>query len=364
MANIMDLVTKYNLKYKKSGGDSLYYVCPFCDDKSGHLNINPNKGTGGFFRCNKCGKCGGIIQFQSLMTGRSEEDVIENFNGDDVYEVSKVEKQRIEKIRNSLAIGGSLAEPERLDSVYRMMLKLLKLNSEHRLNLENRGLSSSAIINKQYKSVPDDDMMTKIPTKIIKSGLKLDGVPGFYKKDGRWTINNLYKGYFIPFKNYNNQITSLQIRLDDSEKRKYIAFSSIGLDSGSKTKIEPHLVGKISRNCIYLTEGALKADIACFLSYKIYRRFNSFLAIPGVSNISMLEEVLQHLKSLGVTKVYDAFDMDKEGNETVSLNNNVKNCVNKVKSLVEKQGLEWCTVRWSHEKGIDDYLLSKIKDKI
>lgn len=357
---IIDLASKYGLVFRRASGDSLYYVCPFCDDKSGHLNVAPNKGKEGYFRCNRCGEAGGSIKFEALLTGRTEEEVIEahrNKKYEQEYEGFKVPRNIKEICENLRGDGVISVSPEVLDAVYRCFLSLLTLNPEHREDLKRRGLSDAAIKAKGYKSLPDVSQATYIPRKLIKMGYKLEGVPGFYKDDGRWAINVYTTGYFVPFVNCDGLMTSLQIRLDEiSKKSRYIAFSSVGKPNGAKTSVDAHLVGGYKKR-IFLTEGALKADVACYLSYKVYRKKYSYLAIPGVNNNGCLSKCLKKLKDNGVTTIVDAFDMDKVGNETVKCNKRVSDAVAKIKKIVIAEGFKWIDGSWPREKGIDDYLL-------
>ena len=99
---------------------------------------------------------------------------------------------------------------------------------------------------------------------------------------------------------------------------------------------------------VYLTEGALKADIAACVSGI------PFVAVLGVNSLRHLLSTLSQFKNL--KKVFIAYDMDKFNNPDV-----MKAQDNLVKLLTEA-GYMVQIVNWDRNyKGIDDYLVGKKK---
>ena len=152
----------------------------------------------------------------------------------------------------------------------------------------------------------------------------------------------------------DRRIQGFQIRLDNPrEGNKYLWFSSKnkaqGLSSGSPAHITNPLESN-SNPVLYLTEGGLKADIACALSGK------SFIGVAGVNNQSDLPELFRKLKQLGVKRIVDCFDRDCEYNEQV------EKARRKLKSKVLKAGLIYTRMSWDNRfKGIDDYMAAHEK---
>ncbi|URZ01260.1 DUF3854 domain-containing protein [Clostridium felsineum] len=72
--------------------------------------------------------------------------------------------------------------------------------------------------------------------------------------------------------------------------------------------IHVHWNKEHSSEKIVITEGALKAKTACILSN------TTFIAVPGVTSINYLPEVLKLLKP---QKIYIAYDMDYKKSEAV-----------------------------------------------
>lgn len=126
------------------------------------------------------------------------------------------------------------------------------------------------------------------------------------------------------------------------------------LSSGSKEKGTGsgsyiHYVGEL-REVMYLTEGALKADVA----YELCDGRRSFLAVAGVNITSRLHQVFQYFKEQGVKQIAIAYDMDKVSNWRV------RKAINKVKVIAVEVGIDVKECNWdiSLGKGIDDLMLN------
>ena len=75
------------------------------------------------------------------------------------------------------------------------------------------------------------------------------------------------------------------------------------------------------------------------------------MAVPGVNAIAFLPEVI---RDLGITKVYEAFDMDKRSKPQV------KQALIGLRNSLDAIGVEWCSCSWNPQyKGLDDYFLAK-----
>ena len=169
------------------------------------------------------------------------------------------------------------------DHVYKEMLTFLKLKETHRRNLLLRGLTLK--------------------------GFRLDGVPGFFiNRDGDWEAAFYRKnnGYLCPVRDGKERIIGFQIRLDvPLKERKYLWFTSSGLEKGTSSGSPAGMFGKIKDGTVYVTEGILKAEIAWMCTG------NPYIGVPGVSNHKGLETVLRKLKEQGLKRVYECYDMDK-----------------------------------------------------
>ncbi|HVF49685.1 MAG TPA: hypothetical protein VNA19_06340, partial [Pyrinomonadaceae bacterium] len=124
------------------------------------------------------------------------------------------------------------ADAEQLHAVYSTLLSRLELAPTHGDDLLQRGLSDTAIAANLYASVPDKEAGAR-QARALARIYDLTGVPGFYRRNGRWQVNDCCKGYYIPYRNHLGRIMGLQIRLDDTSNGKYRWLSSKGFPDGT-----------------------------------------------------------------------------------------------------------------------------------
>ena len=238
-----------------------------------------------------------------------------------------------------------LTDIDSRSQTYTELLKKLSLASDHRDNLQNRGLTDQEIDRLGYKTTPLFGLAS-IAKQLTEEGLYLAGVPGFYKtKSGTWSFIHESRGILIPVRDEHSRIQGLQIRRDNVERRKYRWVSSVEKTDGCKAEGWVHLAGPLCTSQVILTEGPMKADVIHYLSGK------TVLAVPGVNTLSHLEKMLQILKENGVQKIMTAFDMD-------FLNNpHVQKGYSRLVRLLEDAGIPFGTYLWDPAyKGLDDYI--------
>ena len=134
-----------------------------------------------------------------------------------------------------------LADVDMRNATYRSLLNKLSLASDHRKNLLARGLSEQAINEKCYRTTPVFGWQT-IARKLQDEGLYLSGIPGFYKEDnGRWTFAEVKRGILIPVCDIQGRIQGLQVRRDNTERRKFRWISSSERQDGCRAEGWTHL---------------------------------------------------------------------------------------------------------------------------
>ena len=318
------------------GAREIKALCPFCGDKHYHLYLNTQKNQWNCFRCGARGNDVSLYARINCMTNKEAANELSNC-------ITGTEPKRIQPI-NSTPMK-SLMERH---NVYYDMLQMLPLNNTHFNDLIKRGLSMKNIQNFLYKSVPANEYERREIIKKLSAQHDLSGIPGFYRKYGEWKIYEPpYGGYFVPVCNKDGYIQGLQIRLDVDDDR-YRWFSTNEYPEGTGVSSWVHVVGDISSDTAYLTEGALKADVTSVLSGG-----SLLIAIAGVNAVNCLSDTLNHLN---VKKVYEMFDMDKQ------VNHRVKEALIKIKGILNECGIETKTCTWDPwYKGIDDYCLYKKK---
>ncbi len=347
--HIIDIIELLNLPYPKSGQISYYIACPCCDDnsKKKHLNVNLKRDV---FRCPRCGVSGGILDFYSLFTNVSRDKANKeirkrlnmNCNGNSEYHPKKIvqPKQRPQPQINEYPLN----DIETRHATYSAMLAMLSLAPDHRDNLLNRGLTDADIIRLGYKSTPIAGMST-IAKQLQSDGYYLAGVPGFYRtNEGNWTFIHEQRGILIPVRNKFGQIQGLQLRRDDTEKRKFRWISSGERPDGCRAEGWTHLAGEVTP-IIIITEGPMKADVINALTGL------TILAVPGVNSLTHLKTTLSELKADGLREVKTAFDMDYINNQ------HVQNGLRNLMALLDENGFKFGTYLWDPRyKGLDDYI--------
>lgn len=338
-----DVLDRVRLTILKQRGDELNVLCPWCDEthrKEGHMYINPVKNT---FICHKCGRQGNALQLYALLTNQNTKEAYKELTKDN-FSISEL-KNIYKPITTKEKV---IATDEQRDKVYREFLSILTLKDKHKQDLLRRGLSELAIKNNYYKSLDlSKDERIEVCKKLLEKGLNLKGISGFFKHKttGEWDFIS-YKGYAIPVKNLQGQIVGLQVRMEEGQDSKYRWFSSsIAGEYGTSAESRLHVAGIYSDE-IYITEGALKADVASYLLGQ------TFIGLAGVS--ANHKELLSVLKELKIQKIYIAFDMDLINKIEV------RNNLFKIANMLKQNNFNFKVLKWNEKyKGIDDYLLSR-----
>lgn len=362
-------------KYKSANGYDI--DCPFCGGKR-KFNVNSNKG---FARCAKCGdgkdasKGFNSVKLHAQLTGLNKndayKDLMKRWSGlpSDAQVVYKTpQKKAIQKTK--------IVMPSDLrNSFYETLIKKSYLKKDHLLNLINRGLNKTFIEKEGFISTRQEG--TKAFTNIIvkalpddtKRYLKEEGikytVPGFINlfKKNKQNMMKVSEGILVPVRNCLGEIEAFQVRHDvvEEDEPRYTWFSSSFTEEGSELNVKNiHHVGfdeyieKFNKlpGSVYLTEGALKADVASCLVHR------PFIALPGISNYSQLKEECEYLKRADCQNIYLCMDMDYREKKEVA------QATNKIISIIQEAGLTCYLCDWPSEyKGIDDYLLARAKGK-
>lgn len=344
--NILEVASALKLKHVGPGpGNEVIFRCPFCGDsekhpEKGHLSIN---GVSGQFRCHRCLEEGNAITLWAKYQGVDNKTAY---------------KQLKAKIKAGPPPVRKVHEQPPIDignrhSVYTQMLKLLRLEQTHKADLIRRGLSESEIATKGYKSIPQDPKLRwKITRQLTEKGFSLEGVPGFFTRNGRFGVFWDFvspEGYLIPVRNQSHQIQALQVRMDDMDEGKYKWFSSHGLPNGTTSGSPVHFTG--GEGVPWVTEGPLKADIA-----------STLMSAPfvGIAGVGAWKETTKMLSGIGSREVIVAFDLDQKNNE------NVQKALQMFTQNLEKSGFEPMNCTWAdfYGKGIDDVMLKLVREEV
>lgn len=348
---IAEVATLIPLTVRRSLDTHIYVDCPFCNNgKKGKMDINFLKDT---YRCNyNDNHHGGMLdlycRYYGVDTKRANREIREKLKRGDP-------PQTHIQIGNVQQESAELADLDVRHHTYERLYSKLMLAPGHRRNLHQRGLRDSDIERLGYKSTPAYGY-EKIAQDLIGEGCVVEGVPGFYmNRSEKWTLNfnPRCSGILFPNRTYVGEIQASQIRLDRPiGSTKHFWFSSSDKEHGASSGSPMHFVGNPDSKVIYMTEGAMKADIVNALSGKTVG------AVAGAGQTGKFEAFFTQLWSLGFRVVIEAYDMDRLANPQVE-----RGALTMLLTA-HKLGFETHRLRWNWTdatKGLDDRELHRIK---
>lgn len=362
--NIEYVAELLHLRIRRICPDGAYADCPICGDNRGKMKLNYEKNV---WRCNYCNNSGGMLKLyasvKNITMPEANREICETILNGDIWNNKFSDIPEI-KVTHEKVQSSSLADISVIHNTFKELLGMLRLSEQHREHLRSkRGLTDEEIDRLGYKSTPPFYMCKNLTNQLIGKGCIVEGVPGFYIKNGEWTVNfsSILSGILIPVHGVDGMIRGCQIRLDiplknddnsDKDGAKYVWLSSSGKTMGTSSGSPIHYVGRYNSKVVYLTEGTLKADIASILMNR------TFVAIAGINNTSQLELLFAYLAKHGTETVIIAADMDRFRNENVSRG------VSNISIMAKQHGLESRLLVWNpNYKGVDDWQLA-LKRKI
>jgi hypothetical protein len=236
-----------------------------------------------------------------------------------------------------------IATPRMRDAVYGAILHRLTLSPAHVANLLGRGLDEGTIVRSQYATCASPCLMSEVVADLAQR-LDLTGVPGLRRRADRWTVEADEGDLLVPVRNAGWQIAALIRRTNSAEKR-YRWLSDGKPSCGSPPHhAEPWNVE--FRRALYITEGALKADvIAAKLGFTTIG-LAGCASIPSGFSVTLREEYPT------VRSVFVAFDAD------VQTNPNVARGRDRLTRNLRTAGYYVHLVEWDVNggKGLDDVL--------
>lgn len=359
---IMDVAELLHLRIRRPYGKGFYADCPICGDRRGKMSLSTELDS---WRCNYCGEHGGMLSLYARVYNISNSEAYREIcealvSGDFESGAKEWTPARKEQELPAPPKQSELADARTIHQTYSMLLAMLTLSKSHREHLKTvRGLTDAQIDALGYKSTPPFYLCRKLTERLLEKGCTVQGVPGFYQKDGHWTVKFYTKiaGILIPARGIDGLIRGLQIRLDvpirdenddpDKAGAKYIWLSSSNKEMGASSGSPVHFVGDPMARTVFVTEGLLKADVAHYLMNR------TFAAIAGANNTAQLELLFRLLKENGMEAIVEAQDMDKYRNEQVDKG------ASKIYLLAKKCGLQFRRLTWNpNYKGIDDWQLA------
>ena len=364
---IMDVASLLRLHIRREGGNRVVYAdCPICGDRRGKLGLYPEINT---WRCWHCGEHGGMLHLYAKVchtsTSEAFREICDTLAQDGFAQVYT--GQAINSKGKTAPPETERASEQEIHQTLTALLSLLTLTQAHRDHLRTaRGLTDNDIDGFGFKSTPDSRMCRTLTQRLMSQGCRVQGVPGFYVNDyGAWTVKFYTRtsGILIPLRGVDGLLHGLQIRLDhpirdkddppDKEGSKYLPLTSTGKNQGVSAGTPIHFIGDPHARVVYVTEGALKADVAHAFTGR------TFAATVGANNTNGLDELFSFLRSNGTEEIIEAEDMDKYRNPGVNRG------AAAVYRLARKNGMACRRLNWNpNYKGIDDWQLAVHRKQI
>ena len=337
-------IMKLTIRYDSHDTGNMDVDCPFCQRQS-KMNLNAAKNV---YRCNSCGENGGMLELYGKLYGISNADAYR-----EICEIIKHDISASADYGRPASKSTNRADNDTIHQTYSMLLSMLTLAVPHREQLLSRGLPQEQIEALKYRSVPAFGQLA-LCTKLLQSGCTLEGVPGFYMDNGEWNAKLKAPGILIPVYSVDGKISGLQIRLNKPiNNRKYIWFSSAGLEAGATSGTPVHFTGDPAAKRIYVTDGLLKGTVAHILTGY------TFICLPGANCLNGLDCLLICLKANGTVEAVEALDINKLTNTKAS-----ESAAN-LREKLSTNGLKATSAIWGDTSlgSVDDYFLYRMKAK-
>lgn len=284
----------------------------------GDFNINLTSGIG---RCFRCGYTGNAIQIYATSIGLSTKEAYKEIlqrlgRWNEKGEPRKKTIERKVETEN-VYLTTPIAQPEYLAQTYAALIDVLSLSEAHKKGLLARGITEESIVLEGYRSFPNSEVLrNNAVAGILSKGCHMEGIPGFYRKEGTWEMSQYSNGILVPYRNVKGEILSMQVRLDKPfAGNKYLTFSSTDNPEGTRGVAAYHLCGRMDNNrTLIITEGAIKGRAIVDL----LGGCAMVLAIPGVTMIRDMGTYLKDVQTkYHFRRILIAYDMDEAVNSQV-----------------------------------------------
>lgn len=247
----------------------------------------------------------------------------------------------------------TIASVIRRDQVYTGLLDRLTLTAKHAAVLHAKGVTPELVVRALYSSVPESAEERQRIADDLAGEHDLSGVPGFFRRAGRWTIDPP-RGILIPCRDVLGRIAGMQIRRDRADDGgKYVWLSSRDRPGGTPAQPSIHVASPSYVDAAHfalLTEGFLKSDITADLLDC------AVLGLPGVT--SCHDQIAPTLGQLGPLRaVFVAVDADFTEQPQVAA------ALDRILDQLARAAIYTEVLTWPRHraKGIDDlaYLLAR-----
>ena len=350
--NIVDLLGLERSPKNRPGARSIKVHCPFCNHRGYTMDVDTSLDVYHCFHCPEemQKKTGALDLYSRVRLGqpldsRNSKEAFRKLLADLDHNGKNPTKTDICAYRDDNIYPAS---DERLNQAYSALFSLpyLRISRSHIEDLAKRGLPEWAARRGQFASLPPAYQLVKshprgektlawydansigtireqspilsryqkrdivagvlIAEDLVRQGVKLSGVPGFYHITPEVWSFRYDSGLMIPTVSYEGNIVGVQTRKDTAMKSglRYMTLSSKGLPDGVTARISRTHVchsRKINENTqVYITEGPLKADMILWFLTGEYCSDVAVVAVQGVKNVKEIPEIARKLKCCNI----------------------------------------------------------------
>ena len=368
--NIVDLLGLERSPKNRPGARSIKVHCPFCNHRGFTMDVDTSLDVYHCFHCPEemQKKTGALDLYSRVRLGQP----LDRQNSKETFKMllNELDRGGGNIVQNSINTYKDEniypVNDELLNKAYSALFALpyLRISRNHINDLGKRGLPEWAARRSQFASLPPSYLLVRnhpngrnvmawydrenigtirerspilvryqkrdiiagvlIADDLVRQGVKLSGVPGFYHLTPDVWAFRYDPGLMIHTVSYEGNIVGVQTRIDTVSKNglRYMTLSSKGLPDGVTARISrTHVchnrrIGEDTQ--VYVTEGPLKANMILWFLTREYPSDVAVIAVQGVKNVKEIPEIAEKLRNDGVTHVYSAFDMDKCCNLAVS----------------------------------------------
>jgi len=392
---IVDLLGLERSPKNRPGARSIKVHCPFCNHRGYTMDVDTSLDVYHCFHCPEemQKKTGALDLYSRVRLG----EPLDSRNSKEAFKklLAELDNNGQNTVKTDISAYRDdniyPASDESLNLAYSALFSLpyLRISRNHIEDLAKRGLPEWAARRGQFASLPPAYQLVKnhprgqemlawydansvgmirerspilsryqkrdivagvlIAEDLVRQGVKLSGVPGFYHITPEVWAFRYDSGLMIPTVSYEGNIVGVQTRKDTAMKSglRYMTLSSKGLPDGVTARISRTHVchsRKINENTqVYITEGPLKADMILWFLTGEYCSDVAVVAVQGVKNVKEIPEIARKLRKDGVKRVFSAFDMDKCCNLAVS------EASQEIKRLFNEEEISVDTLCWDME---------------
>lgn len=295
--NITNVVNQLHLKKTATKGDTIYAICPFCQNSSennGNLKINTIKNV---YVCKKCEQSGSAIDLYANVKYIPTKDAFKRL----LKETPVLDNM-------PYTYNNPVKDEFYRDIVYRSFLELHSLSEAHIKKLEGMNFNQKYMEENLFKTIENNAYKRKnICKKLQEQGLKLDGIPGFFQDNKFQWDYKAHEGIFIPVV-LENKIQGLRILLDKEYRldTENIWFSSNNEYNGTKASNWPMILKDKNTNWLGMYNAKEKTSIIIatemILAHKLFNNTNK--TVIGIPNNIDKDFILTIAKSMNVSEVF------------------------------------------------------------